>query len=188
MAKRKRNYKGKTLKQKARETIDAANTAVRLKERAVVLADVFDDEWFIYNHRPIVQEELQKLVKDALSLKCQNTRLGIVKRYRGQGKHWARNLGYIRETARGEEHYTCVFCEQNIATFGHGQGVHYLAPAFIDKLKRHIHECVVRYLYKPEPVTCGYEPCDGGPCLYPAEHALVKPVLETTTSKERPIS
>lgn len=48
--------------------------------------------------------------------------------------------------SNGENRYYCLFCRDDLATFGWNDGVHYLAPAATNKLYTHTHWCAMQFV------------------------------------------
>lgn len=64
-------------------------------------------------------------------------------------KHKRTGLVRMRERGKesyGENHYHCVFCREDLATFGWNDGVHQLPPAFVNKLYTHTHWCAMQFV------------------------------------------
>ncbi len=65
-------------------------------------------------------------------------------RRRGSQKSW-RAIGILNSRAIGETHYRCLFCNENLATLGHGT-VSRIAAPLMRRLTNHATACAMRFL------------------------------------------
>lgn len=68
----------------------------------------------------------------------------MIKRARTGGTQRVSKSGQLR--SNGENRYYCLFCRDDLATFGWNDGVHYLAPAAVHKLYTHTHWCAMQFI------------------------------------------
>lgn len=89
----------------------------------------------------------------------------MIKRARTGGTQRVSKSGQLR--SNGENRYYCLFCRDDLATFGWNDGVHNLAPAAVDKLYTHTHWCAMQFIKRfvegnDEGYVLAYRPGEDG--------------------------